>query len=195
MILSKDLIKNFPAAKDALLVEIQGKLYVVIYKRIKDSSTGKLTTQSEYLGRVIDNVFYTMSDYHRLFMRNGKKRVSLSDSISSIERPKSRIKPTVHRAEKSFIDRDKIKHLPDDPFLQFKRCGKHLYVVKREYYLELGVRKEKQTYIGKVVNNCFYSMDEYRKIFKRDGTKKLKRSYHKKSEAAKNLNQEVKHHE
>ena len=55
-------------------------------KELKRGSDGKTI----YLGRIVDNVFYTMGEYHDKFARGGKERVpSRANSNTPDEKPKS----------------------------------------------------------------------------------------------------------
>lgn len=51
----------------------------------------------------------------------------------------------------------------------------YIRVVERHYYWDKEKKRglEKREYIGYVVDNCYYSNDEYRRLFKRNGQKRL----------------------
>ena len=162
-----DTIEGFPSDNPRArlyLCRRKGRsdiLYVVESSYVYERKLKKTRTYTRYLGRVVNGVYYTLEEYKKTFTRNGKIRAVPKDATL----PKSRARPTVHRKEKSLIDRALIKGLPDDLFLQFMQRGSHLYVIKREYYIQDGRRREKRTYIGQVKNNRFYTMEEYRQKF------------------------------
>lgn len=168
--LSLEQIKNYPydnpkarlyLCKRAGRKEI---LYVVESDYLFDPKSKRTKTYTRYLGRVVDGVYYTQEEYRKTFTKRGTLRLIPEDASL----PKSRIRPTRHRTEKNKIDRDKVKNLPQNPFLQFVQKGEHLYVFTREYYIQDGKRKEKRTYIGQIKDSRFYTMEQYKKKFNKN---------------------------
>jgi hypothetical protein len=168
--LSVDKIKNFPRDNHKArlyLCKREGRkdvLYVVESDYIYEPKTKKTRTYTRYLGRVVEGVYYTQSEYRKTFTKRGTLRAIPEDASL----PRSRIRPTRHRAEKNIVDRDKVKGLPKNPFLQFAQKGEHLYVFTREYYIQDGRRKEKRTYIGQIKDLRFYTMEQYKKKFNKN---------------------------
>jgi len=88
----KEDVKNFPDNPKAhIVLRKDGTLYVVVREYVYDKEKkrgrdGKTT----YLGRIVDNVFYTMGEYHDKFMRGGAERVPSRETPNTPnESPKS----------------------------------------------------------------------------------------------------------
>ena len=67
------------------------------------------------------------------------------------------------------------KNYPDDPKVIMVSARGVIRVVIRRYFWDKEKKRgcEKREYFGYVVDNCFYPNDEYRRLFKRNGTKRL----------------------
>ncbi len=163
-------IKNYPLDNPKARLYLSKRdgrkavLYVVESDYMYDPKLKKSRTYTRYLGRVVDGVYYTQAEYRKTFTKSGTLRAIPEDATL----PKSRIRPTRHRSEKNLIDRDRIKGLPKNPFLQFAQKGEHLYVFTREYYIQDGKRKERRTYIGQVKDLRFYTMEQYKNRFNKN---------------------------
>ncbi|MCR5537163.1 MAG: hypothetical protein K6F05_07110 [Succinivibrio sp.] len=172
-------IKNFPLDNPkARLYLCRRKdraevLYVVESNYVYDAKTRKTRTYTRYLGRVVKGTYYTQAQYRAAFTKNGKIRALPDDA----QLPKTRLRPTKHRTEKSLIDREKVKGLPQDPFLQFMQRGEHLYVFRRAYYILEGRRKEQRLYVGQIKNFRFYTMEEYRQKFNKNRRAAIKATH------------------
>jgi hypothetical protein len=163
-------VKNFPvdnpkarifeSKKNGLVTAV----YVVERYNLLDRRSGKYRRVSVTIGRIVDNCYYTMEDYHSLFKRDGSVRTALSEKV---KRPVARLRPTVRTKGKSMsIDRSVIKNLPEGNNITLCRSKDRLYVIKREYYVdENGKRKDNKHYLGQVVNNRFYTTQEYKEKF------------------------------
>lgn len=166
-------LKDNPKAKIARIKRKEGYVTYVIERSFSyDKKTKKRTTVTSYLGRIVENVFYTMDEYKALFKKDGSLRTIPQEAV----RPEKRTTATAHNAEALWIDRSRIIRLPHDSTLQFQRQGDNIYVFKREYYFLGNVRKESRRYIGKVKDGRFYTMTEYKEKFDRYGRKRVKRN-------------------
>ena len=168
--LTPAVIKNFPvdnpkarifeSKKNGLVTAV----YVVERYNLLDRRSGKYRRVTVTIGRIVDNTYYTMEDYHSLFKRNGSARTALSEEV---KRPVARLRPTVRtRGKSKSINRSCIKNLPEGNNITLARSKDRLYVIKREYYVdENGKRKDNKHYLGQVVNNRFYTTQEYKEKF------------------------------
>ena len=70
---------------------------------------------------------------------------------------------------------ENVKNYPADPKAVMVSARGVIRVVIRRYFWDKEKKRgcEKREYLGYVVDNCFYSNDEYRRLFKRNGTKRL----------------------
>ena len=70
---------------------------------------------------------------------------------------------------------ENVKNYPADPKAVMVAARGMIRVVIRRYFWDKEKKRgcEKRDYLGYVVDNCFYSNDEYRRLFKRNGTKRL----------------------
>ena len=70
---------------------------------------------------------------------------------------------------------ENVKNFPADPKAVMVSARGVIRVVIRRYFWDKEKKRgcEKREYLGYVVDNCFYSNDEYRRLFKRNGTKRL----------------------
>ena len=65
------------------------------------------------------------------------------------------------------MPRSKISH--DVEGARIVRVQKIYYVVTTRYYRENGTGRHQYTYLGRVVDGEFFTMEQYRKLFKRNG--------------------------
>ena len=68
-----------------------------------------------------------------------------------------------------------VKNYPSNPKAVMVSTHSGIRVVERHYFWDKQKKRgcEKRDYLGYVVDNCFYSNDEYRRCFKRNGSKRL----------------------
>lgn len=180
--ITKEQVKNFPLDNERARISlIDGKYYVVVREHYFDKTLKASRTKTQYLGRIVDLVYYSMEEYHQKFKRNGQLRTpviptSSADGAASstdvITLPKKRIRPTKRRVKNSIVDLAKVKNFPDNPYLKIVKKGEHIYVIESEHYIKNGKRCENRRYVGKIVKNRFYTMEEYKQTFKRDGSLK-----------------------
>ena len=160
-------IKNFPTNPRARIQKIRGTDYVVIREGYKNSA-GLQRTKTQYLGRIVDGVFYTMQEYKEHFSRTGQARKELT------EKQHARI---FHRRKKASYAYSNVKNMPqgDDITVlrnKSKTGGEHLYVIQTTVVEENGKRSRVRRYLGKIVGNNYYTMEEYRLHFRRDGSRR-----------------------
>lgn len=165
-------IKGFPTDKNAHLTEVHGITYVVTYSYGEPNEKGRRKKTTTTLGRVHEGVFYTMEEYHRLFRRGGELRVKPPEGTS---RKYVRKKPLSEHGQRGKGNGDlparaDIQNFPDDPHVSVRRSHGHLYAVERIWYREGGKSKEKIRYLGRVVDRVYYPMEEYHRLFTRQGT-------------------------
>lgn len=70
------------------------------------------------------------------------------------------------------FDPKEIANFPvDDTSLKIFKKGEHIYVVRRHYFWDPEKKRglENREYVGKIVDGCYYSMEEFRRNFKRTG--------------------------
>ncbi len=174
-------IKNCPEDTDHVYVEVkQGKIYLVKKTRIGTYPSGRAIYSSHNLGHVIDGVFYTMEEYLKTHKRTGELRVP--DEPKTPNRKYVRKKPESERKPRkppkyadNLPDKNAVEnfphHIPKARIINNQsRTG--FYVVVTEYYRADGKSHHLHHYLGRVVDNRFYTMDEYRATFKRDGTRR-----------------------
>lgn len=159
----------FESKKNGLVSAV----YVVERYNLLDGRSGKYKRVTVTIGRIVDNTYYTMEEYHSAFKRDGSARTPLSEDV---KRPVSRIRPTIRtRGKSKSIDRSLIKNFPEGNNITLCRSGERLYVIKREYYVdENGKRKDNKHYLGQVVNNRFYTTEEYKDKFSKGANMKRK---------------------
>ena len=69
-------VKNYPDDPKAHIYINGRAVYVVKREYVYDKKLGRgRDSEFIYLGRIVDNVFYTMAEFHAKFKRNGKPRV------------------------------------------------------------------------------------------------------------------------
>ncbi len=174
-------IKNCPKDTDHVYVEVKsGRIYLVKKTRVGMYESGRPIYSSHNLGRVIDGVFYTMEEYQKTHKRTGELREP--DEAQTPNRKYERKKPASERKPgrppkyaDNLPDKDSIEnfphHIPKARVINMpKKAG--FYVVVTEYYRADGKNKRLDHYLGRVKDNRFYTMEEYRATFKRDGTRR-----------------------
>jgi len=166
-------IKNFPQNPRARIKVNGGHVYVVEYTYFRNEK-GKPSRNQVTLGMVKDGVYYPADEWRRLFTRNG----ALRDEERKPAKPNRkyvRKKPAgdiVRKKRPSPPDYPKpeeVENWPQVPRARVKRIGNVYYVVVSTYWREDGKQRSKQMILGRVVNSRFYTQDEYRLAFGRDG--------------------------
>ncbi len=176
-----DEVKNFPKGLKRVYVEKKkGLLYVTQNIFLEPGPDGKKRSTSINLGRIVDNVFYTMDEYHQKFKRSGKKRepdqARLKNRTYVRRKPKEDAKPKpAPRYAPNLPDKTQVENFPHD--IEGARIinttsGIGFYVVTTTYYRANGNNLHVHKYLGRIMDNRFYTMEEYRRTFKKNGTRR-----------------------
>lgn len=155
-------IKNWPSEQGLALYKSLGKLYAVIETRVKSNSSNKWVTRRKIVGRIIDNCFYTMEEFHSKFNRNGTIRAIPENA--RVVRPRGRASNLAKSLLHYGLVPNKIKNMPSEPNISVMKNNGILYVVINERFAIDGKYKVKRTYLGKIIDNCFYTMQECKEM-------------------------------
>lgn len=165
-------IKNFPHdIKDARLHKVRDILYVVIHGT-KVNDDGKRIVTHEILGRVKDGTYYPIEEYRKLF---AKRRPVEKTQNRTYVRKKERIYQKVdHSAERKyqFPNPEEIENYPsltEHPKARMVMIDGAIYVIECEYFRTNGKNRQKRTYLGRVRDLRYYPMNEYKRLFPRNG--------------------------
>ena len=168
-------VENYPHHIERAIISRKSaeNFYVVIRQKGDDNKW-----HETILGRIIDGRYYSMEEYHQTFHRSYKdnrRRLGETEETPAPTRKYIRHKPLTERRLKDGIVLPKPEEIENFPFevegARLLMNKKVLYVVTSTFYKTAdGKRKEDRRYLGRVVNGRFYTTDEYRTLFKRDGT-------------------------
>lgn len=188
-------IKNYPHHKEHIGLHRVGKnIYVEEWTYVVKNINGKdkTITKSVVIGKVVDMVFYTMEEYHKHFMRNGKPREVNANKgkVRKYVRHKplseNKKRPTPKYAE-DIPDKSEVEGFPyalegarikksvsykKDENGNIIKTNRILYVVTTKYFRTDGQNRHIDTIHGRIVDNKFYTVSEYKKLFARDGSLK-----------------------
>lgn len=170
-------IKNFPSDNPkARVMRIGNNLYVAVLEK-KVSQAGKVVRANRTLGKVVDNVFYTMDEYHALFKRDGTPRVAVKDVEKRTyirKTPVDERKPIKPRRRADLPDPSTIENYPHDVEKSriIMEAGK-LKVVVTSYYRLNGSGRHVYTYLGRIVDGRFYTNEEYAATFDKFGKRRV----------------------
>ncbi len=82
--ITKEQVKNFPLDNERARISlIDGKYYVVVREHYFDKTLKASRTKTQYLGRIVDLVYYSMEEYHQKFKRNGQLRTPVIPTSSA----------------------------------------------------------------------------------------------------------------
>ena len=186
-------IRNFPHHKEHIGLHRIGKnIYVEEWSTAVKTVNGKekTVTRAVTIGKVVDCVFYTMEEYRQHFMRNGKPREVKANKgkVRNYVRHKplseNKKRPSPKYAE-DLPDKSEIDGFPYDiegarikKSVSYKKdengnvikTNRILYVVTTEYFRADGKNRHIDTIHGRIVDNKFYTVSEYKKLFTRNGT-------------------------
>lgn len=173
-IIDTSKIRNFP--KDNLNARLTRKgkhLYVTeSYVRALNENGAKLCSY-KILGKVVDNCYYSMEEYRQKFKRNGEPRVPepKTPNRSYVRiKPFSEVKRKAPKYAEGLPDTAAVKNFPHEvEGARIVRVKKILYVVTTRYYRENGTGRHQYTYLGRVVDGEFFTTEQYRRLFKRNG--------------------------
>ena len=172
MVFDRSQIKNFPNQKGLTSYKKQGKIYIVKESKIRDLKSEKLVTKRTIVGRIIDSTYYSMDEFHAKFKRD----LSLREPDNALPTRKK-----AHTLEKSLkrhnLELKDIKNMPKmDNLSVFKQDG-FLYVLIRKSYIQDGKRKEQRTYLGKIIDSKFYTMEQCKLLNNKARSKQYKNQH------------------
>ncbi len=170
-------IANFPSDNPKARLTRHGRhLYVTeSYVRAFNAKGAKLCSY-RIIGKVVDNRYYPIEEYRRLFKRNGEPRIPVPKKPN---RSYVRCKPLSEICRKAphysdrIPDASSIKNFPHDTDgARIIRIKKALYVVTTRYYRENGSARHQYTYLGRIIDGEFFTTEQYRRLFKRSGERR-----------------------
>jgi len=171
-------IKNFPADNPNARLTRHGKhLYVTeSYVRAFNENGAKLCSY-KIIGKVMDNCYYPIEEYRRLFKRNGEPRIPKPKEPNRTyvrKKPLSEIRRKAPRYSDSIPDSLKVKNFPHEvDGARIIKIKQVFYVVTTRYYRENGHSRHQYTYLGRVVDGEFFTTEQYRRLFKRNGERRV----------------------
>lgn len=176
-IIDTSKIRNFP--KDNLNARLTKKgkhLYVTeSYVRALNENGAKLCSY-KILGKVVDNCYYSMEEYRQKFKRNGEPKVPEPKTPNRCYvriKPFSEVKRKAPKYAEGLPDTAAVKNFPHEvEGARIIRVKKILYVVTTRYYRENGTSRHQYTYLGRVVDGEFFTTEQYRRLFKRNGERR-----------------------
>lgn len=170
-------IKNFPSNNPNARLTKKGKhLYVTeSYVRAFNENGAKLCSY-KIIGKVVDNRYYSMEEYLQKFKRNGEPRIPepKTPNRSYVRtKPFSEVKRKAPKYAEGLPAPAMVKNFPHDvEGARIVRVQKIYYVVTTRYFRENGSGRHQYTYLGRVVDGEFFTMEQYRKLFKRNGERR-----------------------
>lgn len=170
-------IKNFPYDNPNARLTKKGRpLYVTeSYVRAFNENGAKLCSY-KIIGKVVDNCYYSMKEYQQKFKRNGEPRLPEPKTPNhSYVRAKtfSEVKRKAPKYAEGLPDAATVKNFPHEvEGARIVRVHKIYYVVTTRYYRENGTGRHQYTYLGRVVDGEFFTMEQYCKLFKRNGERR-----------------------
>jgi hypothetical protein len=170
-------IKNFPSnTPKARIMRIGNNLYVAVLEN-KVSQSGKVVRSNRTLGKVVNNTFYTMDEYHSLFKRDGSPRIAIKDKKKRTyirKTPVEELTPIKPRRSTDLPNPSSIENYPHEVEKAriIREAGK-LKVVVTKYYRLKGTGRHVYTYLGRIVEGRFYTNEEYKTTFDKFGKRRV----------------------
>lgn len=174
----KEDIKNFPFENTKARIARNGLHVYVIENYVRAiSESGEKLYSHKILGKVIDGVYYQIEEYHRLFKRNGQKRVDANVTKSNRTYVRRKSSKDIVRAKPKYStqlpDSLTVKNYPHDiEGARIIKIGKVFYVVTTRYFRADGKNQHVYTYYGRVVDGEFFTTEQYKKLFNRYGQRR-----------------------
>ncbi len=180
--LTPEQVKGFPDNPRAKIITKGGMLYVVEYTYFRNAE-GKPRNNRVTLGKIVDGTYYSMEDYRAKFKRDGTLRSETPEPkrqnrVYVRRKPVSEIVRKVKPQPEGYPKASEVKNFPDNPRARIIRIAQVFYVCESTYYRQDGKPHEKRTYLGRIVDNVFYTTEEYKEKFDRQGNlreRKLKK--------------------
>ncbi len=170
MVFDRSQIKNFPTEKGLTTYKKQGKIYIVKESKIRDLKSEKLVTKRTIVGRIVDSSYYSMDEFHAKFKRDLSLR-EIPENAQPTRKKAHTLKKSLKRHNLELKD---IKNMPKmDNLSVFKQDG-FLYVLIRKSYIQDGKRKEQRTYLGKIIDSKFYTMEQCKLLNNKARSKQYK---------------------
>lgn len=156
MPIDKNSIKNLPQDEPVSVYKDKGKIYVAVYKTQVDEATGRKKRIRTIVGRVVDNTYYSMEEFHSRFKKDLSLR-EVPDGAVPTRRRHARLNTTL---KEHGVDLSKVKNLPTGSDVRIYKTGNFIYVVERKRFKVDDKYKTQTTYLGKIINNCYYTMEQ-----------------------------------
>lgn len=133
---------------------------------------GKPRQTARAIGRVVGGRYVPIEEYRRLYARGGKRREEPRPSRryerkkpAPAARLQSEMKGVARRHP--LPDRSRVEGFPDIPRARMVWGGPDLiHVVLSTYSRVNGRSVEKRKYIGKIKGGRYYTLEEYRRLFR-----------------------------
>ena len=158
-------IRHFPRHPRARLRRIGNHLYVTL----PAPGGGR-----RICGKVIDGTYWDYDEYRHTFRRDGTRR----DKAPSSRLPRTSQTRTPLAPKPPLPDPKSIENFPDVPGARLlwirraRNAAPVLYVVKSQHRRFNGKSRGLSEYLGRIHENRFYSLSEYGRLFKRDGSRR-----------------------
>lgn len=164
-------IVNFPHdIKGARLHKVGDILYVVIHGC--EVTDGKRKVTHQILGRVKDGVYYPIEEYRLKFSK--RKAVERTENRVYVRHKERIYEKADHSKERihEFPSPEEIENYPspdEHPKARMVMQSGAIYVIECEYFRADGKNRQKRTYLGRVRDGRYYPMEEYKRLFPRNG--------------------------
>lgn len=169
-----DGIKDFPYDNPNAKIVKRGKTphLTVVERHQSFDVNGKYRDSQLSIGKIVDNRFYSMEEYQQLFKRNGEAR-----GIPAQRAVRTYVRKHAYDAAKyakpfnpDYPKPEDIANYPFDiPKAKVIKVNTTFYVAITNNYFDNGKRKCERKLLGRIVDNRFYTIEEYRVKFNRKG--------------------------
>lgn len=172
-------VLNFPLDNpNARITRKSQHLYVTeSYVRARNENGAKLCS-IKIIGKIVKNHYYSMDEYHRLFKRNGEPKEPVFTKANRTYVRRKPVSEIVRKSPKystSIPDASTIKNYPHEvEGARIVKIGKVFYVVTTTYFRADGKNRHLYSYLGRVVDGEFFTTEQYKKLFKRNGERRDK---------------------